>query len=70
MIIGGLLLLLLLWLVATRSGRQAWSVTLVAILTIPQRLGSSLVVVVGIAGVVGSTCHGRGLRLDAQADRP
>jgi putative ABC transport system permease protein len=53
MIIGGLLLLLLLWLVATRSGRQAWSVTLVAILTIPQRLGSSLVVVVGIAGVVG-----------------
>jgi putative ABC transport system permease protein len=53
MIIAGLLLLLLLWLVATRSGRQAWSVTLVAILTIPQRLGSSLVVVVGIAGVVG-----------------
>ena len=35
------------------TGRQAWSVTLVGILTIPQRLGSSLVVVVGIAGVVG-----------------
>ena len=53
MIIGGLLLLTLLWLAATRSGRQAWSVTQVGILTIPQRLGSSLVVVVGIAGVVG-----------------
>jgi putative ABC transport system permease protein len=53
MIISGLLLLTLLWLAATRSGRQAWSVTQVGILTIPQRLGSSLVVVVGIAGVVG-----------------
>jgi putative ABC transport system permease protein len=53
MITGILLLLLLLWLLTTRSGRQAWSVTQVGILTIPQRLGSSLVVVVGIAGVVG-----------------
>jgi putative ABC transport system permease protein len=53
MISGLLLLLLLLWLLATRTGRQAWSVTQVGILTIPQRLGSSLVVVVGIAGVVG-----------------
>lgn len=53
MIAGVLLLLLLLWLLATRTGRQAWSVTQVGILTIPQRLGSSLVVVVGIAGVVG-----------------
>lgn len=53
MIAGVLLLLLLLWMLATRTGRQAWSVTQVGILTIPQRLGSSLVVVVGIAGVVG-----------------
>lgn len=53
MIASALLLLGLLWLLATRSGRQAWSVTLVGILTIPERLGSSLVVVVGIAGVVG-----------------
>jgi putative ABC transport system permease protein len=53
MITAVLLLLLLLWLLATRTGRQAWSVTQVGILTIPQRLGSSLVVVVGIAGVVG-----------------
>lgn len=48
-----LLIGLVLWLLLTRSGRQAWSVTQVGILTIPQRLASSLVVVVGIAGVVG-----------------
>lgn len=48
-----LLLPLVAWLVATRSGRQAWSATQVGIATIPQRLGSSSVVVVGIAGVVG-----------------
>jgi putative ABC transport system permease protein len=48
-----LLALLLLWLLTTRAGRQAWAVTQVGILSIPQRLGSSLVVVIGIAGVVG-----------------
>ena len=48
-----LLVPLVLWLVATRIGKQAWSATSVAISTIPQRLGSSSVVVVGIAGVVG-----------------
>ena len=41
------------WLALTRTGRQAWSATAVGIATIPQRLGSSSVVVVGIAGVVG-----------------
>jgi putative ABC transport system permease protein len=41
------------WLALTRTGRQAWSATAVAITTIPQRLGSSSVVVIGIAGVVG-----------------
>src|ERR1700728_849406 len=45
-------LLLALWTVATRIGRQAWSVTEVGLATIPQRLGASSVVVVGIAGVV------------------
>ena len=44
---------LAVWLFATRSGRQTWSATQVGIATIPQRLGSSSVVVVGIAGVVG-----------------
>ena len=48
-----LLLPLILWLYGTRTGRQAWSATQVGIATIPQRLGSSSVVVVGIAGVVG-----------------
>ena len=45
-------LLLALWTVATRIGRQAWSVTEVGLATIPQRLGAASVVVVGIAGVV------------------
>jgi putative ABC transport system permease protein len=48
-----LLLLLVLWMSLTRIGQQAWSVTKVGVATIPQRLGSSSVVVVGIAGVVG-----------------
>ncbi len=42
-----------LWMLLTRSGRQAASVTRVGVSTLAQRLGSSSVVVVGIAGVVG-----------------
>jgi putative ABC transport system permease protein len=45
--------LLAAWMAFTRVGQQSWSVTKVGIATIPQRLGSSSVVVVGIAGVVG-----------------
>ncbi|HVS75581.1 MAG TPA: ABC transporter permease, partial [Steroidobacteraceae bacterium] len=45
--------LLAAWLVLTRAGRQAWSVTRVGISTVPQRLGAASVVVIGIAGVVG-----------------
>jgi putative ABC transport system permease protein len=41
------------WMAFNRIGQQSWSVTKVGIATIPQRLGSSSVVVVGIAGVVG-----------------
>ena len=41
------------WMALTRTGRQTWSVTQVGLATIPQRLGSSSVVIVGIAGVVG-----------------
>lgn len=48
-----MVLLLALWLALTRAGQQSWSVTRVGIATIPQRLGSSSVVIVGIAGVVG-----------------
>ena len=53
MILMALVLLLVLWLLMTRVGRQSLSVTQVGVLTIPERLGSSLVVVIGIAGVVG-----------------
>ena len=45
--------LLVAWLALTRSGRRAMSVANVGISTLAQRLGSSAVIVVGIAGVVG-----------------
>ena len=48
-----LAVLLAAWMAFTRTGRQAWSVTKVGIATIPQRLGSSSVIIIGIAGVVG-----------------
>ncbi len=53
--IGALILAVLfaLWMALTRSGRQAASVTKVGIGTLRDRLGSSLVIVIGIAGVVG-----------------
>lgn len=53
--IGALILAVLfaLWMALTRSGRQAASVTKVGIGTLSQRIGSSLVIVIGIAGVVG-----------------
>ncbi|WP_233843519.1 ABC transporter permease [Dyella sp. 2HG41-7] len=41
------------WMALTRRGRQAASVTGVGVSTLKQRLGSSSVVVIGIAGVVG-----------------
>jgi putative ABC transport system permease protein len=49
----GLAVLLVAWLTFTSSGRQTRSVIRIGIATTPQRLGSSAVVVVGIAGVVG-----------------
>ncbi|MDQ2927144.1 MAG: ABC transporter permease, partial [Pseudomonadota bacterium] len=48
-----LAVLLAAWLLLTRRGRQAASVANVGISTLRQRLGSSAVIVVGIAGVVG-----------------
>lgn len=45
--------LLALWMAFTRRGRQAASVTAVGVSTLRQRLGSSAVIVIGIAGVVG-----------------
>ena len=48
-----LLVLLALWMLLTRRGQQAASVTAVGISTLTQRAGSSAVIVVGIAGVVG-----------------
>ncbi|MFL6665193.1 MAG: ABC transporter permease, partial [Rhizobacter sp.] len=45
--------LLAAWLAFTRRGRQAASVANVGLSTLRQRLGSSAVIVIGIAGVVG-----------------
>lgn len=44
---------LIAWMAFTKSGRQTWAVAAVAIATLPQRLGASSVVIIGIAGVVG-----------------
>ncbi len=41
------------WLLLARTGRRTLSVTSVGLSTLPQRIGSSSVIVVGIAGVVG-----------------
>ncbi|MHB1057872.1 MAG: ABC transporter permease [Rhodanobacter sp.] len=41
------------WMAVTRQGRQSASVTAVGVSTLRQRLGSSSVIVIGIAGVVG-----------------
>ncbi len=48
-----LAVLVLVWMFVFRSGAQARSVAAVGISTLGQRLGSSAVIVVGIAGVVG-----------------
>ncbi len=48
-----LLVAFIAWMAFTRRGRQAASVTSVGISTLGQRLGSSAVIVIGIAGVVG-----------------
>lgn len=40
------------WLVASRRGRQTLAITAIGLGTLPQRLGASAVVVVGIGGVV------------------
>jgi putative ABC transport system permease protein len=47
-----LLLVLGLWMALTRRGQQAASVTGIGVSTLRDRLGSSAVIVVGIAGVV------------------
>ncbi|HMH69243.1 MAG TPA: ABC transporter permease, partial [Pinirhizobacter sp.] len=41
------------WMLFTRRGKQAASVTAVGVSTLRQRLGSASVIVIGIAGVVG-----------------
>ncbi|AGA89475.1 ABC-type transport system, involved in lipoprotein release, permease component [Thioflavicoccus mobilis 8321] len=48
----GVLAGLFYWLAAARQGRQALAITWVGLATIPERLGATSVVVVGIAGVV------------------
>jgi putative ABC transport system permease protein len=41
------------WLIASTQGRQVLAIAWMGIVTIPQRLGATSVVLVGIAGVVG-----------------
>ncbi|MBN8726661.1 MAG: ABC transporter permease [Xanthomonadales bacterium] len=53
LVILALAVLLALWLTLTRGGRRTLSVTRVGLSTLGSRLGSTAVIVVGIAGVVG-----------------
>lgn len=48
-----LVVVLAAWMALSRSGRQASLVTAVGIRSLRQRLGSSSVIIIGIAGVVG-----------------
>ena len=48
----GLAVVFVLWLLFTRRGHQAGSVTQVGLSTLRQRIGASSVIVIGIAGVV------------------
>jgi putative ABC transport system permease protein len=52
LVILALVVVLALWLALTRAGRRTLSVTNVGLSTLRQRLGSTAVIVVGIAGVV------------------
>ncbi|RMH93417.1 ABC transporter permease [Lysobacter pythonis] len=47
------LALLGVWLAASRGGRLTWLATRLGLASLPQRWGASLVIVIGIAGVVG-----------------
>jgi putative ABC transport system permease protein len=48
----GLLVLLALWLLLTKSGRQTSAIAGIGISSLPQRYAASSVIVIGIAGVV------------------
>jgi putative ABC transport system permease protein len=49
----GVAVVLAIWMALTRMGRQALAVAKLGIASLPQRLGAALVIVIGIAGVVG-----------------
>jgi putative ABC transport system permease protein len=51
--LSGTLVVFLVWLFATRSGRNAQSLASIGIGSLPQRWAASSVIVIGIAGVVG-----------------
>ncbi len=72
----GVAALFALWMLLTRRGRQAASVTQVGVSTLRNRLGASSVIVLGIAGVVGvlvamlamAEGYGRTLRASGSTD--
>ena len=51
-VVAGLVVVLAAWLGLTRRGRQTLAVAAVGIAGLPQRWGASMVIVIGIAGVV------------------
>lgn len=71
MAIAGVAIALALWMALTSGGRRTASVTLIGLSTLRDRLGSSSVIVVGMAGVVGVLiallAMGEGFRATLQA---
>src|SRR3546814_4245351 len=66
-----LAVLFVAWMLLTRRGRQAGSVTQVGLSTLRQRIGSSSVVVIGIAGVVADDReHGISMGAGPRTARP
>ena len=49
----GMLVLLVAWMLLTKAGRRAGQVLGMGLRSLPQRWGESLVIIIGIAGVVG-----------------
>jgi putative ABC transport system permease protein len=53
LVVVGFAVLFVIWLLTSQVGAQSLAITWVGLSTVPQRLGATSVIIVGIAGVVG-----------------
>ena len=65
----GLGLIFIAWLLLSRTGNQVLAITLVGLSTLPQRIGATLVVIVGIGGCRCAGGHaGHGGRISSHSE--